>query len=157
MDSDQPVNEIKRDLLTKAIETTCGDRNVDYGGPRTNFRAVATLWEAWEEICPPGKYSPEHDYCIRMILVKLARIATGVVKEDNYLDGIGYFANAWEMATLNPVSGVVVFHHTEVWEDTSVISGGDGSAGFKYPDGPQPWDNSPDKMHGKSRADANSS
>lgn len=79
----------------------CGDRDRDYGSPETSFEMIAALWEPYiREKC----VGPDVDVCITgsdvgamMALFKIARIATGHGKADNWIDLAGYAACGGEL------------------------------------------------------------
>lgn len=96
MDSDRQVVSPRAEVLQEAIACVTRDRNDAYGSPEDNFAAIAALWAVYDRYVPRGKYSPEHDVSMKMILLKIGRIMTGTPGvKDNYIDGPGYFATAW--------------------------------------------------------------
>lgn len=65
-----------------------------YGG-LDNLRCAGDLEEAYQHWADRANrvrtpYPTAHDHCIRMILTKISRIATGDANEDNYRDIQGY-------------------------------------------------------------------
>lgn len=78
----------------------CSDRSKDYGEPEDNFAVIAGFWNVYTkrrfsiDIC----FDP-HDVAVMMSLMKHGRIASGMIKTDNYIDAIGYLACASEIAT----------------------------------------------------------
>lgn len=91
----------RSEILEQARKRVCGDREQDYGSPENNFRLIATLWGSYLA----GKaVSPGADVCIlpedvaaMLGLLKIARIATGHAKEDNWIDLAGYAACGGEI------------------------------------------------------------
>lgn len=77
----------RTELLEKARKTVCGDREQDYGSPENSFQRIAELWGAYlnQEIC-------DIDVAAMMILLKVARVAEGHAKDDNWIDIAGYAA-----------------------------------------------------------------
>ena len=64
------------------------ERSLAYGG-KDNLHCAGEL----EDVYLSGAdndYSLAHEHCIRMILTKISRIATGNASEDHYRDIIGY-------------------------------------------------------------------
>lgn len=85
----------REEILSKATECVCGQREIDYGKPEDNFKLIANLWNAYfggEHIFDPD------DVAIMMALLKIARIKAGG-NEDCYIDLAGYAACAGEIAT----------------------------------------------------------
>lgn len=85
----------REEILSKAAECVCGQREIDYGKPEDNFKLIANLWNAYfggEHIFDPD------DVAIMMALLKIARIKAGG-NEDCYVDLAGYAACAGEIAT----------------------------------------------------------
>lgn len=90
-------------ILDTAKQTICHDRQDQYGNPEDNFQAIAEFWQTYltKHCVGPGVFvdlGPD-DVANLMVLLKMARIATGTVKEDNYVDLIGYAALGAEMVT----------------------------------------------------------
>jgi hypothetical protein len=91
----------RAEILAAAERCVCGDREQDYGSPEDNFRTVASLWEAYMR---PKCTSSDADLCIlpedvaaMLALLKIARIASGHAKEDNWVDLAGYAACGGEI------------------------------------------------------------
>jgi hypothetical protein len=89
-------------ILHEAERCVCTDRETQYGSPEDNFSLIAQLWELYikrkcvsfsADVC----ILPEDVGCM-MALLKIARIASGQIKDDNYVDGCGYLACAGELA-----------------------------------------------------------
>jgi len=93
----------REQILKSAVEIVTKDRENQYGAPEDNFGPIAELWASYmrARCCAPGAdidICPE-DVGIMMALLKIARIATGQEKPDNYIDLAGYAACAGEIAT----------------------------------------------------------
>lgn len=90
-------------LLDKAKETVCGHREHDYGGPEKNFGTIARFWEVYlSQKCVPIGISVDllpEDVAAMMVLLKLARVASGHGKADNWIDISGYAACGAELET----------------------------------------------------------
>lgn len=84
----------RAEILEKARECVCGERETDYGAPEDNFAAIARLWSAYD-----GRdYSPV-DVAAMMALLKIARIHSGRATADSFVDLAGYAACGGEIAT----------------------------------------------------------
>ena len=95
----------RKETLVEADKCVNGQREHDYGSPEDNFATIAEMWTTYLRRSS-SKFNPivvtAHDVTVMMALLKIARIASGQVKEDNYVDGCGYLACAAEIATNNP-------------------------------------------------------
>jgi hypothetical protein len=88
----------RKEILDQAIKCVCQDRENEYGSPEDNFRTIAELWGVYLGYrIEPG--IDAEDVAMMMCLLKIARIATGEPKADNYIDLAGYSACAGEIAT----------------------------------------------------------
>ena len=87
----------RTEILSKAEKCVCGQREEDYGSPENNFSLIARLWREYLDTDMP---ITAHDVAIMMALLKVARIASGQTKEDNYVDLAGYAACAGEIAAM---------------------------------------------------------
>lgn len=83
----------RAEILDKAKECVCGQRERDYGKPEDNFAAIADLWSAYKG----AKFSAE-DVSVMMALMKIARIKTGTSTDDCFVDLAGYAACGGEIA-----------------------------------------------------------
>lgn len=92
----------RKQTLDEADKCVNGQREHDYGSPEDNFATIAEMWTSYLRRSGP-KFNPiivtAHDVTVMMALLKIARIASGQVKDDNYVDGCGYLACAAEIAT----------------------------------------------------------
>ena len=95
----------RKEILDKAAECVCGQREQDYGTPENNFKTIGLLWSTY--LCaahpdytlkfPMNGITPK-DVAIMMALLKVTRIATGK-SEDSFVDLAGYAACAGEIET----------------------------------------------------------
>nr|DAG38990.1 MAG TPA: hypothetical protein [Caudoviricetes sp.] len=90
----------RKELLDKAAECVCGQREQDYGTPEDSFKLIADLWtpylrakcvshDAYVNILP-------EDVAAMMALLKVARIAGPTPTADSFVDLAGYAACAAE-------------------------------------------------------------
>lgn len=77
----------RTELLETARKTVCGEREQDYGSPENSFQRIAEFWGTYlnQQITPV-------DVAAMMALLKLARVAEGHGKADNWVDLAGYAA-----------------------------------------------------------------
>ena len=90
----------REEILTQAKTCVCGDREQDYGSPENNFQTIANLWmdylsaavevDDWDGLTPK-------DVAAMLALLKIARIASGHAKADNWVDLAGYAACGGEI------------------------------------------------------------
>lgn len=83
----------REQILARAKNCVCGDREEDYGAPESNFARIAALWNAY--LC--GRGIEEKDVVAMLALLKIARIASGHAKSDNWVDLAGYAACGGEI------------------------------------------------------------
>ena len=89
----------RQEILQTAERCVCGDREQDYGSPENNFQIVADLWNASCGFdASRGRFTAK-DVAALLALLKIARIATGHAKEDNWVDLAGYAACGGEIET----------------------------------------------------------
>lgn len=95
----------RAEILEKARQCVCGDREHDYGKPENNFETIGLLWGVYLRAAHPdfAKVMPINgidakDVAVMMALLKAARIATGS-SPDSFVDLAGYAACAGEIAT----------------------------------------------------------
>lgn len=84
-------------ILETAKRCVCGDREQDYGSPESNFRTIASLWVDYLSEKEDALDIRPHDVAAMLALLKIARIATGHAKEDNWVDLAGYAACGGEI------------------------------------------------------------
>ena len=102
----------RESILDAAKRCVCGDREQDYGSPENNFRTIASMWNsylygaglmenhdptAWKGIKPK-------DVAAMLALLKIARIASGHAKADNWIDLAGYAACGGELEVVKDVA-----------------------------------------------------
>lgn len=88
----------RKEVLETAIKTVCTDREGQYGSPEDNFKFIAVLWNEYLAHNGGGKLTGT-DVAIMMALLKIARITTGIHKDDNYIDLAGYAACGAELGS----------------------------------------------------------
>lgn len=88
----------RAEVLQTASDYVTKDREGQYGKPEDNFRYIAEFWNIYLGDRVDTKLDAE-DVAMMMCLLKIARIATGEPKADNYIDLAGYSACAGEIAT----------------------------------------------------------
>ena len=93
----------RKSILAEAEKCVCTDREQQYGSPESNFSLIARLWR---EYLDTDKPITAHDVAVMMALLKIARIASGQAKADNYIDLAGYAACAGEIAMKEEVLNV---------------------------------------------------
>jgi len=88
----------REEILEKARQCVCGDREDQYGSPEQNFQTIAEMWESY-------LHHPvaADDVAAMLALVKIERISSGRFKEDNWVDLAGYAACGGEIqANMKP-------------------------------------------------------
>ena len=91
----------REEILKAAAKCVCGDREQDYGEAENSFTVIADFWGTYlAEKC----VGPRADVCLNpedvaamMALLKIARIASGHAKADNWIDLAGYAACGGEL------------------------------------------------------------
>ena len=86
----------REEILDAAKRCVCGDREQDYGSPERNFQMIADFWQNYL-----GYSVKPEDVAAMLALLKIARIATGHAKEDNWIDLAGYAACGGELEAGN--------------------------------------------------------
>ena len=92
----------RTEILEAAARCVCGDREQDYGSPEDSFNTIAALWNAYftgKGLTLPGGLFKSVDVAAMLALLKIARIASGHAKEDNWVDLAGYAACGGEIET----------------------------------------------------------
>lgn len=86
----------RKEILDTAAKCVCGDREQDYGSPENNFQTIAKMWDAYLK---GGKKTAIDavDVAAMLAMLKIARIASGHAKEDNWVDLAGYAACGGEI------------------------------------------------------------
>ena len=89
----------RKDILDAAQKCVCGDREQDYGSPENNFKTIADLWVDYLAAKENPMDIEPKDVDAMLALLKIARIASGHAKEDNWVDLAGYAACGGEIET----------------------------------------------------------
>lgn len=82
----------RTEILEAACRCVCGDREHDYGYPESNFGKIAEFWSTYT-----GYPFDAKDVAAMLALLKIARIASGHAKDDNWIDLAGYAACGGEI------------------------------------------------------------
>lgn len=82
----------RKEVLEAALRCVCGDREQDYGSPENNFKKIAEFWSTYL-----GYKIEVTDVAAMLGLLKIARIASGNAKDDNWVDLAGYAACGGEL------------------------------------------------------------
>lgn len=84
----------REEILEKAKECVCTDREDQYGQPEDNFGTIADLWSTYLK-----KTVTSEDVAIMMMLLKIARLCNGRKDHmDSWIDIAGYAACGGEIA-----------------------------------------------------------
>lgn len=83
----------RKEILKTAAKCVVGDREEDYGLPEQNFVRIAVFWNAYLGIAD----ITAKDVAAMLALLKIARIASGHAKSDNWVDLAGYAACGGEI------------------------------------------------------------
>ena len=89
----------RSEILQKADGCVNGDRQGDYGSPERSFQTISHLWSDYLFATNAGRdivIEPK-DVAAMLILLKIARIAGGRFKADNWVDLAGYAACGGEI------------------------------------------------------------
>ena len=92
----------REDILTRAMTCVSGDREADYGSPEQNFKTIALFWSVYLQRLGRG-YLEDKDVAAMLALLKIARIASGHAKADNWVDLAGYAACGGEIESAEEV------------------------------------------------------
>ena len=85
-------------ILDEAKGIVTGKRDEQYGHPEDNFALIASLWTTYTNArYEYGNALTPQNVANMMILLKVARNATGRGKDDNYIDIAGYAACGGEL------------------------------------------------------------
>lgn len=89
----------RSDILDLAKRCVVGDREQDYGSPEQNFERIAEMWESYMvgKCCGSDVCILPEDVAAMLALLKIARIASGHAKADNWVDLAGYAACGGEI------------------------------------------------------------
>jgi hypothetical protein len=97
--------------LEEAQDIIFGARNASYGHPRDNFQNIADLWSAYL-----GVPITPMDHANMMVLLKVARLKSGVYHRDSVVDIAGY-AGTIERLQETPTDAVS-YSATDIVPDT---------------------------------------
>lgn len=86
----------REDILKRAAECVCNDRNAQYGEPEDSFSIIAKYWSLYLE-----RDVDAYDVGMLMTLFKIARLQTGGYKTDSVVDACGYLACVGEIGEKN--------------------------------------------------------
>lgn len=94
----------RAEILDKAKECVCGQREQDYGSPENNFQLIADLWNnylysgmTFEPAVAVKLKINSTDVAMMMALLKIARIKNGGGTGDSFVDLAGYAACGGEL------------------------------------------------------------
>jgi len=89
----------REDILLEARRCVCGEREQDYGSPENNLETIAAFWSTYLEsvLDIDMIFLSGTDVSAMMGLLKIARIASGHSKADNWIDLAGYAALGGEL------------------------------------------------------------
>jgi hypothetical protein len=86
----------REEILNKAKQCVCGQRQQDYGTPESNFQLIADLWNTYLYQDFKTVITPT-DVAMMMALLKIARIKNGGGTGDSFVDLAGYAACGGEI------------------------------------------------------------
>lgn len=86
------------EILSAAAKCVSGDREQDYGNPEDSFKTISLLWNSYLADKLHAIIEPK-DVAAMLALLKIARIASGHAKADNWIDLAGYAACGGEIET----------------------------------------------------------
>lgn len=88
---------MRKEILDRAA-VIVGGKDSQHGGTEDNFNRIARLWYAYKGVPFTSK-----DVAVMMILLKVARIASGHQNDDNFVDIAGYAACGGELEASDDV------------------------------------------------------
>lgn len=97
----------RAEILDAAMQIVTQDREAQYGSPENNFGLIGELWATYLRGCGVEiNFLESYDVAIMMVLLKVARIATGKEfrsdnRSDNWIDLAGYAACGGELEGKN--------------------------------------------------------
>ena len=97
-----PTPNARTLLLAEAETLVNGDRDDQYGDPRSDFTRTAAMWTAYL-----GADIQPHDVAALMALLKLSRIRWSPGKRDSWCDLAGYAACGWDVASIGATEAEV--------------------------------------------------
>lgn len=86
-------------ILEAAAKCVGGEREQNYGRPENNFETIANLWTEYLTATGDVVIIEPKDVAAMLALLKIARIASGHAKADNWVDLAGYAACGGEIET----------------------------------------------------------
>ena len=88
----------RKEILDAAAQIVTQDRDDQYGPPEACFAAIGNLWTDYlQAINTNIDFLRPSDVANMMILLKIARLANGKPKADNWIDIAGYAACGGEL------------------------------------------------------------
>lgn len=105
----------RSETLKAAEQCVCGDREEDYGNPENNFSNIADGFTWYLTSAYPALKKPlkeigglkSLDIAMMLAVMKVARVAGGRVKSDNFVDLAGYAACGAEIASGSQMEKIV--------------------------------------------------
>lgn len=85
-------DDMRKQILHEAETNICGQRELDYGSPESNFGIIANMWSEYL-----GATVTPVDVAMMMVLLKVARIKNGGGSGDSFVDIAGYAACGGEI------------------------------------------------------------
>lgn len=119
----------RKEILNKAEEIINGDREGTYGKPEDSFDRIAQLWSVYL-----NHDISSVDVANMMVLLKVARNAGGVYKDDNWIDICGYAALGGEIQSKFDYDSFGQFMNKPVEEGVKDFIGKSGTS-IKDPKG----------------------
>lgn len=83
----------RAEMLGRAKQAVCNDRNATHGEPERSFADIAELWSIYL-----GRNIGMHDVAAMMVLLKIARVSANPTHMDSWVDIAGYAACGAEVA-----------------------------------------------------------
>ena len=106
----------REEILSKAKECVCGQREQDYGSPENNFKLIADLWNDYLYSAKDGAdFITPTDVAMMMALLKIARIRNGGGTGDSFVDLAGYAACGGELNSIEKRNDISNLRKT--WDD----------------------------------------
>jgi len=87
----------RAEILEQAGKCVNGDRDNQYGSPERSFVTIAALWNSYLMNKHELNFLSPADVAAMLALLKIARISTGQIKADNWIDLAGYAACGGEI------------------------------------------------------------
>ena len=100
----------REEVLGRAKQCVCGQREQDYGSPESNFQLIADFWN---DYLFPSLNENKHvisptDVAMMMALLKIARIRNGGGTGDSFVDLAGYAACGGEINSANKYGSISI-------------------------------------------------